>query len=68
MFVSVYSASLLSCMQVAALRQADPSSKESYRSCKKIKKLKKRPRPNKGAVEPQVDRQIGKQVHRCTDR
>jgi hypothetical protein len=40
---------VLSCMQVAALQQADPPSKESYRLCKKIKKLIKRgPRSNKG--------------------
>jgi hypothetical protein len=38
---------VLSCVQVAALRGADPPSKESYRLCKKINKLKKRPRSNK---------------------
>jgi hypothetical protein len=31
-----------------ALPRADPPSKESYRLCKKSKKLKKRPRSNKG--------------------
>jgi hypothetical protein len=33
--VCVYSVFVLSCVQVAALRQADHSSKESYRLCKK---------------------------------
>jgi hypothetical protein len=33
--------SVLSCVQVAALRRADPLSEESYRLCKKNKKLKK---------------------------
>jgi hypothetical protein len=31
--VCVYSVLVLSCVQVAALRRADPSSKESYRLC-----------------------------------
>jgi hypothetical protein len=35
-------------VQVAALRRADPPAEEFYRLCKKIKKLKKRPRHNKG--------------------
>jgi hypothetical protein len=34
MFVCVYSVFVLSCVQVAALRRADPPSKESYRLCK----------------------------------
>jgi hypothetical protein len=33
--VCVYSVFVLSCVQVAALRRADHSSKESYRLCKK---------------------------------
>jgi hypothetical protein len=33
MSVCVYSVFVLSCVQVAALRRADPSSKESYRLC-----------------------------------
>jgi hypothetical protein len=31
MFVCVYSVFVMSCVQVAALRRADPPSKESYR-------------------------------------
>jgi hypothetical protein len=46
-FVCVYSVFVLSCVQVAALRRADHSSKESYRLCKEFTKLKKRPGPNK---------------------
>jgi hypothetical protein len=46
--VCVYSVFVGSCVQVAALRRADLPSKESYRLCEKIKKLKKRPRSNKG--------------------
>jgi hypothetical protein len=46
--VCVYSVFLLSCVQRAALRWADPPSKESYRPCKKMKKLIKRPRSKKG--------------------
>jgi hypothetical protein len=46
--VRVYSALVSSSGQVAALRRTDPPSKVSYRPCKKIKKLKKPPRSNKG--------------------
>jgi hypothetical protein len=37
--VCVYPTFMLSCVQVAAVRRADPPSKESYRLCKKFKKL-----------------------------
>jgi hypothetical protein len=36
------------CVQVAALRRADPPSKESCRICNKIKKVNNWPRSNKG--------------------
>jgi hypothetical protein len=39
MSVCVYSAFVLSCVEVAALRRADPLSAESYRLSKVIKKL-----------------------------
>jgi hypothetical protein len=54
--VCVYSVSVLSCVQIAALRRANPPSKKSNRLCKKAKTLKKRPRPNKRTVEPWIDR------------
>jgi hypothetical protein len=39
MSVCVYSVCGVLCVQVAALRGADPPSKEFYQLCKKIKKL-----------------------------
>jgi hypothetical protein len=42
MSLCVYSVFVLSCV-----RRADLPSKESYRLCKKIENLKKRPRSNK---------------------
>jgi hypothetical protein len=42
----------LFCVQIAALRRADPPSKGSYRLCKKIKKLKKMAKLQQRAVEP----------------
>jgi hypothetical protein len=38
MFVCVYSVFVLLFVSVAALRRADPPSKESYRICKNVKK------------------------------
>jgi hypothetical protein len=45
MCVCVYSVSVLSCVQVAALRRADQSSKGSYRLRKMIMELNKTPEP-----------------------
>jgi hypothetical protein len=50
MSACVYSIFVLSCVQVAALRWADPPSKESHRLCRRSRKLKKRPSP----VMPQI--------------
>jgi hypothetical protein len=46
--VYVYSVFVLSCVWVAALRRADPPSKEYYRLCITFTKLKKTPGSNKG--------------------
>jgi hypothetical protein len=46
MSLCVHSVFVLSCVRVAALRQADPPSKESYRLCKN-QETEKRPRSNK---------------------
>jgi hypothetical protein len=43
-----YSVFGLFCVQVAALRRADPPSKGSYGPCIGSRKLEKRPRPNGG--------------------
>jgi hypothetical protein len=45
MFVYVYSVFVLSYVQVAALRQAEPPSKETYRLCIN-QETEKRPRSN----------------------
>jgi hypothetical protein len=52
MFVCVYYVFVLSFVLTAALRRADPRSKEPYRLNIGSGKLKKRTRPKKRAVEP----------------
>jgi hypothetical protein len=46
--VCVYSLFVLSCVQVAALRRADPPSKGSYWLCKRSRKWKSGQRLTKG--------------------
>jgi hypothetical protein len=60
MFMCVYSVFVLSCLQVAALRRPDRPSKEAYRLCKKIKKLKsgQAPRKRYRAIGRQTDETI----------
>jgi hypothetical protein len=48
--VNVYS--VLPCVYVEALRQADHSSKESYSLCKKDYKIEEEARAQQRAVEP----------------
>jgi hypothetical protein len=43
---------VLSCVQVAALRRADPPSKESYRLCKKDQETEKAAKFQQRVVEP----------------
>jgi hypothetical protein len=50
--VCVYSAFVLSCVQVAALRRADPSSKESYCLCKKDYETEAEARAQQNAIVP----------------
>jgi hypothetical protein len=60
---------VLFCVQVSALRRADPPPKGFYM----IKKLKRLPRSNRKTVESQTnrqalrDRQTDRQAHRQTD-
>jgi hypothetical protein len=60
MSVCGYSVFVLSCVQVAALRWADPPSKESYRLCKWSWNWKSGQGPTKGcrATDRQIDRYI----------
>jgi hypothetical protein len=50
--VCVYSVFVLSCVQVAALRRADHSSKQSYLLCKKYDETEEEARAQQRAVEP----------------
>jgi hypothetical protein len=50
--VSIYSVFVLSCVEVAALRRADHSSKKSHRLCKKDYETEEGARAQKRAVEP----------------
>jgi hypothetical protein len=47
MSVRVYSLFVLSCVQVATLRRADPPSKEPYRLCQRSRDLKSGQGPTK---------------------
>jgi hypothetical protein len=58
MSVCLYSVFVLSCVQVEALRRADPPSKESYRLCKKDQGTEKAAKDQQRAVEPKIDRYI----------
>jgi hypothetical protein len=48
MSLCVYSVFVLSCVQIKALRRADPPSEESYWLCIGLRNWKKRPGPNNG--------------------
>jgi hypothetical protein len=54
MSVCVYSMFVQPCVQVAALRRADPQSKESYRMCKKYQETEKAAKAQQRAVETQT--------------
>jgi hypothetical protein len=49
---------VFSCVQVAAMRRADNSSKKSYRLCRKDYETEEESRAQQRAVEPQIDRFI----------
>jgi hypothetical protein len=46
---------VLSCVQVAALRQADPPSKESYRLCKQDYETEEEVRAQQRALQPMMN-------------
>jgi hypothetical protein len=56
---------MLFCVQIEALRRADPPSKESYRLCIRLRNWKSSEGPTKGckAIDRQID--IGSPVHHC---
>jgi hypothetical protein len=56
MFVCVYSVFMLYYVQVAALRRADPTSKESYRLRKIDQETEKAAKAQERAVEIEIDR------------
>jgi hypothetical protein len=56
MSVCIYSVFVLSCVQVAALRWADPPSKESYRLYKEDHGTEKAAKVLQGVVESWMDR------------
>jgi hypothetical protein len=49
--VCVYSVFVLSRVQIAALRRADPPSKESYRLCKGVQETEKAAKVQQRALE-----------------
>jgi hypothetical protein len=52
MSVCVYSVFVLFCVQVAALRRADPPSKELYQLCKKDQETEKVVKAQQNDVDP----------------
>jgi hypothetical protein len=59
--VWVYSVSVLPCVQIAAVRRADPQSKESYPLCKRWRNWKSDQGPIKGC-RVIGSRQVGNDV------